>query len=519
MKALLMHRDRDFDPQRKLPWHAPAAAQDLELETLLRAMAGEDKFLLEVARKAVLAGLKNEIDIDTILYRQEIMQDCLKNPAIVKRLYDLALEAITRAKGDYWSFSSRHPGLILSGAIRALEIFTDVLRKLRSVAERHGERFESRGFTALFATLTKELSDEYVASVENHLAELKFRQGVLLSAELGKGNESANYLLRKAREQTKNWLARLLRKSPRGYTFRLHPRDEAGGRILSEMQDRGINLVANAVGQSRDHVLSFFGTLRTELAFYLGCLNLHARLASMGEPICFPRPEPVGARRQRYRELYDVCLALTMGRRVVGNAADIDGKSLVLIAGANQGGKSTFLRSVGLAQLMMQCGMFVGAESFSAELCTSLFTHFKREEDPTMKSGKLDEELGRMSEIADEIAPDSLLLCNESFAATNEREGSGIARQIVSALLEKRVKIFFVTHLYDFARGFFESKLPAAMFLRAQRKADGRRTFRVVEGEPLETSYGEDLYREVFGPEAEAEPAAPKKLAAKRAFK
>lgn len=64
-----------------------------------------------------------------------------------------------------------------------------------------------------------------------------------------------------------------------------------------------------------------------------------------------------------------------------------------------------------------------------------------------MESGKLDEELSRMSGIVDHISSDSMVLFNESFAATNEREGSEIARQIVSALLEKRIKIFFVTHL------------------------------------------------------------------------
>jgi hypothetical protein len=57
------------------------------------------------------------------------------------------------------------------------------------------------------------------------------------------------------------------------------------------------------------------------------------------------------------------------------------------------------------------------------------FTHYKREEDATMQRGKLDEELGRMSEIADQITPHSILLCNESFASTNEREGSEIAGQ------------------------------------------------------------------------------------------
>jgi len=201
-----------------------------------------------------------------------------------------------------------------------------------------------------------------------------------------------------------------------------------------------------------------------------------------------------------FRGLYDVCLSLHMEGRVVGNAADADGKSLVIVTGANQGGKSTFLRSIGLAQVMMQCGMFVGAEAFEAEVCPALFTHYKREEDATMKSGKFDEELARMSEIVDHIAPNSMLLFNESFAATNEREGSEIAKQIVCALLEKRIKIFDVTHLYEFARGFFDRETDGALFLRAERKADGTRTFRLVQGEPLETSYGEDLYRQIFEP-------------------
>ena len=53
---------------------------------------------------------------------------------------------------------------------------------------------------------------------------------------------------------------------------------------------------------------------------------------------------------------------------------DADGKSLVIITGANSGGKSTFLRSAGLAQLMMQCGMFVAAGSFRASVCKRVFT-------------------------------------------------------------------------------------------------------------------------------------------------
>ena len=185
---------------------------------------------------------------------------------------------------------------------------------------------------------------------------------------------------------------------------------------------------------------SFFNMLRTELAFYVGCVNLHEHSVEKGSPCAFRRLRRPRSADCRFRGLYDVCLALSMNQRVVGNDANADRKDLVIVTGANQGGKSTFLRSVGLAQLMMQCGMFVPADSFCSSLCDGLFTHYKREEDTSMKSGKLDEELSRMSDIVDHITPHPMILFNESFAATNEREGSEIARQIVSALLDKRVK-------------------------------------------------------------------------------
>lgn len=67
MKAFLMYKDQDFDLQRKLPSNEQALTQDLELNTLFNAMTLGDQFLFEVAKKAVLSGLNN--DLDTILYR------------------------------------------------------------------------------------------------------------------------------------------------------------------------------------------------------------------------------------------------------------------------------------------------------------------------------------------------------------------------------------------------------------------------------------------------------------------
>lgn len=56
----------------------------------------------------------------------------------------------------------------------------------------------------------------------------------------------------------------------------------------------------------------------------------------------------------------------------------------------------------------------------------------------------------------------------------------------------------FVTHFYDYASSFYNKKLENAVFMRAERKENGERSFNLLEGEPLKTSFGEDLYKDIF---------------------
>ena len=153
--------------------------------------------------------------------------------------------------------------------------------------------------------------------------------------------------------------------------------------------------------------------------------------------------------------------------------------------------------------------MFVPATSFAASLSSGVFTHFKREEDADMESGKFDEELRRMSEIADHLLPNAFVLFNESFAATNDREGSEIAGQIAQTLTDCGIRVAFVTHLYEFAHHLWMERREQTVFLRADRRTNGERTFRLVVGEPQPTSHGEDIYRRVFGAKEQSTNAQP----------
>jgi MutS domain V len=496
MKVRLLHPECDPDLQTPIAWALRDLADaDLELPRVYQAMAAGDNFLLDTAKKVISLPV---VEPDVIVYRQSVLADCLANRPVVQQMYDVAVDALdVRRKVFLGGLMSRNPEAILRRSVRILELLRENLTQLRSLCDEHAALFSSKGFRQLLAMVADQLSDDYLSRLDEHLGDLQLPNGVLLSGRLGPGNKGNEYVLHQAPHR--NWWDKLTGNHSGGYGFVVADRDEAGAAALTELAGRAINDVANTVTQSADHVQGFFGRLRTELAFYLGCLNLYDELTKFGAPTCFPVATPVDTSRFECRDLRDAGLCLATVKKVAGNDVDADGASLIVVTGANEGGKSTFLRSIGAAQVMMQAGMFVTARSFSANVRDGVFTHFKREEDASMTHGKFDEELARMNAIADYITPMSLLLCNESFASTNEREGSEIARDIVYAMIESGVKVIYVTHLYDLASGLYAHHDPSYLFLRAERRPDGVRTFRLIPGEPEPTSYGVDSFRRVFG--------------------
>jgi len=523
MNVHLLYQDKEFDRDQKPPWNEQFLVQDLELGALINGMAAGDEFIAEIAKKVLLNSLQD--NIKTILYRQNILKDCLQNFKIITEIDKIAIEAEKSKKKAYWSiFKSKYPTSILRSAIDILQLLVVQLENIKNIADKHSGSFKSEGFTQFFTMLKCELNDEYIQRIENHLSELKFKNGLRISASLGPLNNPEEYTLQTPPTKNSGWLRQKIEdyiflrmqegknvwwkkyflKDPIPFTFFISSRDESSLRSLRELNDQGINQVANILSQSTDYIINFFTMLRDQLAFYRGCINLHTMLSTSGNPITFPIPVESPKRIHIYKGLYDVCMALTSKQKIVGNDASIQDKNLVIITGANKGGKSTFLRSIGVSQLMMQSGMFVGAYSFTANVCKKVFTHFKKEEDSRMNSGKLDEELSRMSEIIDQLTfTDSLLLFNESFAATNEREGSEIAMQIIYTLYEKGLKIFFVTHLAEFASELYNKKPENAFFLKAERLSNGTRTYLLKEGAPIQTGYGEDLYYTIFNENAE----------------
>jgi DNA mismatch repair ATPase MutS len=403
-------------------------------------------------------------------------------------LYELAgrAEAAQRKAASAVYFNT--PETLLNKSIMTLTSSVHLLRELRALAGRYRPRVSSGGFQQFFAMLDEQFDDAYLESVTNRIGQLSLDGTLLVSARLGVGNQSEDFAMRQPHRQARGLFRR--DTTPKA-TYKLSYGDEAASRALSSLRDQALAGLAVAADRSARQVLAFFTALRTETAFYLGSLNLRQALTERGAPTCLPSVLDPASPVLSARGLYDPGLQLRLGQPVAANDLDADGKSLIMVTGANRGGKSTFLRSVGLAQLMAAAGTFVAATAFTTSARSGVFTHFTTDEDDSLSSGKFDEELRRMSQIADAIGPHGLLLCNESFQSTNEREGSDIARRIIDAMTTAGVTVVVVTHLHELAQSCYDQRdrFPG-LFLRANRD----RSFRLHEAAPEATGHGTDLW-------------------------
>lgn len=495
MKVHLMFPDRDCTIRTKFSVLEEVLESDLGIQRIVEEMAQKDEIIASAARSALLGSLD---DWELIHFRQHIVEDTLAHPQVVRNLYSLANEALAKKREQYMSVFMRYPSAIVHTSAKALQMYLEMLNQLVSIARTEINGFSSDGFINLFSTIIENLDEHYLLEYEQRLKDVTFRGGVCTSARLGKANKACEVVLRKKMVEP-NILKRIFAKKFREYSFHIAPRDESGARALSDLKDLSLAIAAKSVQEATEHITSFFQNLKQELAFYVGCINLAESLKILRCPICLPKLEVEGFAFEALREMH---LVLDHKTKVIPNNTSAIGKKLVVITGANQGGKTIFLKSLGIAQLMMQSGMFVPATSYSSQVFKTISSHFRRGEDHELTKGKFEEEIQRMSNLVENLKPGSLLLCNESFSSTNEIEGSSIALETTRALVDSNLMVVYVTHLETFAQNLASMHSPQYLFLSAERDASGNRTFRIQEGIPQAHAFGEDVYAQVFGSNA-----------------
>ncbi|NMC27924.1 MAG: DNA mismatch repair protein MutS, partial [Syntrophomonadaceae bacterium] len=207
MNVFLMHRDQDFVLEKLLPPQAADVRQDLALELMLQIMAGGDELVMKSSMQALLSP---SLELESLLYRQQILRDCLSNRQSIRTMYALTEEALTGEQKFYFGMLRKYPDAVLRRANDVMNMLLEVLVRLRGLADNEASKFVSPGFKRFFTMLKNELEDDYIAQIRSYLQELRFENGMLISAELGSGNKGSNYTLRRSnrKEGEKNWLQR-----------------------------------------------------------------------------------------------------------------------------------------------------------------------------------------------------------------------------------------------------------------------------------------------------------------------
>ena len=131
MKAFLLYPDQDFQISQTDPSHAKELTEDLSLDVLFDAMAGEDKFIHSIVRAVVLNGCRTP---DDMIYRQDILKDCMAYHDEICRLYDTACRAEENREGHLLLSYMSTPDYTVMASVRSMETMLPFLRLLQEQA-------------------------------------------------------------------------------------------------------------------------------------------------------------------------------------------------------------------------------------------------------------------------------------------------------------------------------------------------------------------------------------------------
>lgn len=439
---------------REIPG-APAFFPDLNLDQVIDAMtAGREEYDLKPLFYTPLS------DIDTLLYRQEVMQD-LENKdlfelitsfsqkmQVMRRYLTLADKLYYKYNKEGWFLNAA--GLYceaVRGLVRDLSVLDLKSRGLSAFREyltdyAHSDRFES-----LFAKTKKleadlsavkyclliqgnrvkvrkyEGEDDYSVEVESTFE--KFKQGavkdyrVAYSPDVGLNHVDAKIL---------------------DYVALLYPE------IFSNLD----LYCAENCNFPDEKVVAF----DREVQFYIACLEHVALFKRAGLNFCYPQIS-MDDKDIHNDEGFDLALAYKLIANktpVVCNSFFLKGKERIfVVSGPNQGGKTTFARIFGQLHYLAGIGCPVPGRKARLFLSDGIFTHFEKEENIENLRGKLQDDLIRIHDILDKATSKSVIILNEIFTSTTLEDAVSLSKQIMKKIIELDALCVWVTFIDELA--------------------------------------------------------------------
>jgi DNA mismatch repair ATPase MutS len=528
------------DGQPTATWDvSPETIRDLELEAIVQAMCSHRSY--RDAVRDVLFRLCREKE--TIGYRQIVLSDLQAQPTLAERLKSLLplLDELTQF--TYRQIGKGNPLQEVVARARELELLVEIVQQLHEAFSAVSTPLQSTGLLALRERIASLVSDrqfqEMVKDLPALLEALRSHASVTIGVNLDhhlRPEAAVLLAVNEKRFTNSSLLDRLLGKdmgegsgiaplhrppvlggessrTTSGQRKRLDPLMLPLFKDLSKVLQKVSEPVAQELKKYVQINGRFLADLRTEIIFYVQALGLIKELQAAGMTLTYPEIGQAEERVCQVKAAYNLQLAIQKrsarsarpaSAHIVTNdiAFGEDGR-IAILTGPNQGGKTTYMQSIGLVQVLAQAGLPVPGEAARMSPVDTIYTHYPVEEQLELGTGRFGDEAQRIRAIFEKVTRYSLVLLNESLSTTSMGEGIYLARDIVRALRQIGLRAVFTTHMHELAAAAGEINAEtvgdSAVFSLVASKPDAAMrpdevySYQIQPGPPLGRSYAEHI--------------------------
>lgn len=500
---------------------------DLQLDKLSRYFSPENsQFSMNIFRELCT-------DPEVINYRLDAVEDLLRFPKLSPQLHKTVTTILENHREELSDKSSPDTFAALSAKIEALDVFISAVESFCEYYEKEGKNASSEAFKRVFAYFLDIKASKDFTDLKSDMEELKaaFSQKVRCVTVAINFNEEMRPVSagivglseNKATEKP-SVFDRIFYRNAKFADVNvknLHTRymgdskdpNEIDRKLFEELERVTSDYIGRLAHALDDYsCISYreIAAIDEQLSFLDKAAALVETAKSRDIAMCRPVILPMESRELHLKNAFDVSFFRSAAAAdhtkkgselVVGNDIDMDDSARFwLLSGANNGGKTTFVRAVGICQLFAQCGIYVPAAECSISPVDFIYTHFPKEEEVGINSSRFTEEVKDLKKIADTISENSLLLMNESIQSTTPKECLDIAGEFVRIFTMLGARGVFATHLAELALRMDDinsdpdnaSKVDS--LVACVESSTGERLYKIRRGMPGETSYASVIF-------------------------
>lgn len=258
--------------------------------------------------------------------------------------------------------------------------------------------------------------------------------------------------------------------------------------VLNRYMKKNKTFYFESVAFMKEHPVieeDMFFEFRKDLPFYLSFVHFQKYMKNSGFDFC--QPSLSADRTISATELYDLALAcvnIEENKQVVSNDVLFQKQEKFnIVTGPNQGGKTTYARSLGQMIFFTKMGLDIPAVSGKTPLFDNILTHFNVEESLESGKGKLKEELTRLAPMMKEDANNAFIVINELFTTAANYDATIMGKKVLNHFMDMNCMGIYVTHLNELA-----SPSEGIVSLRAMKDEAGSRNFKVQRSAPSDSA-------------------------------